>query len=293
MHQRSGTAEHRPDQIGANALNSSPIMVWTSLRCFLWTFACAGVALAAAPASDALTRAKARGTLIVLAYPNVGSSFLHPKGDGFDGLEVGILESFASTLGVELEIKPVARWQDLVPSLLAGDGDLLAATFTATPERARTLALSDAYFPVLTMVITRRDSPIRTLADLRGKVATTFPGSSFEEVLEGLDGVRIEPAPSDFYPRVVDGRADFSLAESVSVDSIVTRHPELQASFALPSAQQLVFAAAPGSSLIAPINKHLADARDSGYLYQLVKRHFGARGADLYLEGRRTLEQAR
>jgi ABC-type amino acid transport substrate-binding protein len=249
--------------------------------------------LAQAPTPDALARIHAKGNLVVLAYPTTGSSFLHPKDDGFDGLEYGLLESFARKLGVTLEIKPVATWRDLVPALLAGEGDLLAATFTATPERARTLALSESYFPVLTMVITRRESPIRTPADLRGKVASTFPGSSFEEVLRGLDGVHVEPTAADFYDRVVDGRADFSLAESVSVDSVVARHPELHASFALPGAQRLVFAAPPGSSLIAPLDAHIAEALQTGYLYQLVKRYFGARGAELYLQGRRTLEQQR
>lgn len=259
-------------------------------RCVLvGLLACAAAVEGQAP--DALARVRAEGRLVVLAYPNAGSSFLHPKGNAFDGLEYGLLESFARKLGVALEIKPAASWKDLVPSLLAGDGDLLAATFTATPERARTLALSESYFPVLTMVITRRDSPIKELADLRGKVASTFPGSSFEEVLAGLDGVRIEPTPADFYHRVVDGRADFSLAESVSVDSVVERHPELHASFALPGAQRLVFAAPLGSSLIAELDAHIAEALQSGYLYQLVKRYFGTRGAELYLQGRRTLEQ--
>lgn len=269
-------------------------MTWSRLSCILaGALALASSAGGQARPSDAAVQVHAKGTLVVLAYPTTGSSFLHPKDDGFDGLEYGLLESFARKLGVTLEIKPVATWRDLVPALLAGEGDLLAATFTATPERARTLALSESYFPVLTMVITRRESPIRTPADLHGKVASTFPGSSFEEVLRGLDGVHVEPTAADFYDRVVDGRADFSLAESVSVDSVVARHPELHASFALPGAQRLVFAAPPGSSLIAPLDAHIAEALQTGYLYQLVKRYFGARGAELYLQGRRTLEQQR
>jgi membrane-bound lytic murein transglycosylase MltF len=83
---------------------------------------------------------------------------------------------------------PVARDQ-LIPKLLAGEGDIAAATLSVTPERLEQVDFSDPFGRNVSEVIVSApgSSPVATLEDLSGKEIHVRPSSSYAEHLEGLN----------------------------------------------------------------------------------------------------------
>jgi len=87
---------------------------------------------------------------------------------GAPGFDREILEGFARLNGVRLEPLPIAAWDDLVPALVAGRGDVVAGRFTVTEERRRRIAFTRETFPTRNVVLTRQPTPpVRSLEELR------------------------------------------------------------------------------------------------------------------------------
>src|SRR5262245_48143776 len=116
---------------------------------------------AAAADASSLEEVKARKKLVVLSYPHPYSAFVKEKSPGqYEGVDVSILKTYANKLGVALEIQPVADLKDLIPGLLAGKGDVLASGFSITKEREKVIRFTEPYFPVVVMVVVKKDSAI-------------------------------------------------------------------------------------------------------------------------------------
>jgi hypothetical protein len=98
--------------------------------------------LPAAPAlATALAEVQARGRLIVLTSPGEFSALMRETSPGeFAGLDVELMRTFTRALAVDLEIRKVASFAELVPALVRGDGDAIASYFTMTEERSRLVA---------------------------------------------------------------------------------------------------------------------------------------------------------
>lgn len=247
---------------------------------------------APAPPGD-LAAVKARGKLILLCYPLVDGTFVGIDMDAlresgvqlkdqrdpkvFRGVDVELIEGFARSLGVSLEIHPVTSGYDaLLPALRSGEGDLIASSYSITPQRRETIDFSAPYVTGSIAVAVPEGSPIRSLADLKGKRVAVMRGSSQLERLQGLDlGLRQEM--TDFalesYVAVSEGRADFTVLDSYAPvgASVSASYPDLKVAFALSEFSYGV-GVRKGSDLLAPLDAYLADLRKSGELGRIVGR---------------------
>ncbi len=244
-------------------------------------------ALAPAGAHAAtVAQVKAKGKLVMLCYPHPLSTFVkRGKNPGsYTGVDVSLMQTFAKSLGVPLEIKPVADFDDLIPALRRGEGDVIASSYSITKERAELVDYSDAYFPVLVMAVVRKDSPIGKIEDLRGKRGSTVPGSSQEERLRAVPAVvlhHVASSPQN-YDAVAEGEADFAFMDSTSVLTNLQRYPALKVAFHLPGAEYYGYAVTKGSDLKTAISDHLERLRKSGLLYDVIRRHLGEKGVEMF-----------
>src|SRR3954453_18008070 len=89
---------------------------------------------------------------------------------------------------VVVDFVPVSR-DRLIPALLAGEGDLVAANLTVTPERQAEVDFSDPYLKdVKEVVVTGPASPeLATLDDLAGREVWVRRSSSYRASLEALN----------------------------------------------------------------------------------------------------------
>src|SRR5262249_61561063 len=131
-------------------------------------------------------------------------------------------------------------------------GDVIASSFSITPERKEKVDFTDPYFAVRTVVVVPKGSPLHTVADLAGKTGSTVKGSSLEERMKKLPGeVRFHYV--DFtrwnYDALMEKEADFTLLDETSPWRLLPSYPDLQVAFALPGEDLYGFAVTPKSAL--------------------------------------------
>ncbi|AUA32512.1 transporter substrate-binding domain-containing protein [Pseudomonas sp. SGAir0191] len=129
--------------------------------------------------------------------------------------------------GVEVEMaKQISLWalgskdkvsftcvtaENRVPQLLGRKVDLLIATLGVTPERQRVIDFTTPYRWGASDVVVKKDSPARTIADLKGKTLATLKGSVqakwFEDHMPDVKTLRMNSA-ADALQAFRQGRAD-------------------------------------------------------------------------------------
>ena len=263
-------------------------------HCFLAASLAAVASLASAPApatppapaaawpASAVAAVKARGKLVMLCFPHQESPFIRVDVelglDHYDGIDFEILDGFARSLGVALEVKPVKpSFAALVPALLAGEGDVIGSSFSITPERRRKVDFSRPYFTVHTVVLVRNDSAVKSPADLAGKTASTVRDSSLEERIKQLHPGRIHYVdfPRWNYDALTDREADFTVLDDTSTLHLLPLYRDLKLAFELPGVDDYAFAVAPNSDLRGALDRYLDDLRRNGKLDKILQFYLG------------------
>ena len=244
------------------------------------------VAVPLAAGASSVADVKQRGRLVVLTFPHALSSFMRATGekDGYVGVDYDLMRAFASRLGVQLEVRPVDRFDDLIPALREGKGDVIASSFSITPPRRELVDFSRSYFPILIFAMARQGSAIATAADLAGKSGCVVAGSSQEERMNRLAKTRKHyvQTSGECWGAGANGAADFTLLDSTAVLAHMDEYPKVVKAFQLPDADAYGFAVARGSDLRGELDAFIEQARQNRFLYHVVERHFGKRGAELF-----------
>jgi membrane-bound lytic murein transglycosylase MltF len=167
-------------------------------------------------------------------------------------------------LRVHLVFVPVARAR-LIPDLLAGRGDVIAANLTITPERSKQVAFTvPAARGVREVLVTGPGSPVlRTLDDLAGREVFVNRASSYYEHLvaldrslrtRGLKPIRLREAPGHFETEDLLEMVNAGLVQVVVADHYIARlwrpvFPQLtvREDLVLHRAGDVAFAVRPGS----------------------------------------------
>ncbi|SHG89601.1 transporter substrate-binding domain-containing protein [Pollutimonas bauzanensis] len=138
----------------------------------------------AALADPTLDRIKQRHKIAV-GIGLTGEAFgtLDPATQEPIGYQVDLARDLARRLGVDLDIVPVAT-PNRIQFLQSGKVDLLMSSLVWTEERSRLLGLVPTpYYHTGGVALTRKDSGIHELEDLRGKPVCMSQGSSFARPL--------------------------------------------------------------------------------------------------------------
>ena len=147
---------------------------------------------------------KKRGVLRV-GVKNVtkGFGYQDPATGKFSGLEVDLGEALAKKLGVDVEYTPVTA-ATRTALLDSGDIDMVAATFTITPERKNSWDFTIPYYTDHVGVLVEKASGLKTLADLKGKVVGVSSVSTSAKALvkamidaKIIDGEGFDPKTFD------------------------------------------------------------------------------------------------
>ncbi len=131
-------------------------------------------------AADTLEMVKKKGVLVAGVKDSTpGFGFVDEKTRQIIGYDVDFVAAIANKLGVKLELKPVTS-ASRMPQLVEGNIDIIAATMTATPERAKQIDFSLTYFFTGQKFIVKKGT-VKSLADLNGKRIGTAKGSTSEQ----------------------------------------------------------------------------------------------------------------
>jgi membrane-bound lytic murein transglycosylase MltF len=193
-------------------------------------------------------------------------------------LAARLTRRYPGTLPVRFELLPVPSDQ-LIPMLLAGRGDLVAARLTKTERRARQVRFSRSYHPVEEWVVGRKGARLPSSPeDLSGLRFAVRAGSSHAESLAALNDrlraagrapvERVEVDDTleieDLLALVAGGRFDWTVTDSMLGEFVERAYPELEVveEFSLRDQGQLAWALPKdATALAAEVDAVLANFR--------------------------------
>ncbi|PQV54836.1 transporter substrate-binding domain-containing protein [Paraburkholderia sp. BL21I4N1] len=127
---------------------------------------------------------------VILSGPPFGS--LDPATQKPVGFNIDLAENVARQLGVDVELTPVQP-SNRVQFLQQGKVDALIANMEVTKERAEIFSYPPTPFEEIGgALITRKDSGIKTWADLRGKSVCVSQGSNYTKPLAEQYGAQVK-----------------------------------------------------------------------------------------------------
>ncbi|MGF1511967.1 MAG: transporter substrate-binding domain-containing protein [Myxococcota bacterium] len=182
-----------------------------------------------------------KGVLRVLTRNNPVSYFLH-RGRQY-GFDYALMKRFAEDLGVRLQVVVVPTRDQLVPWLLQGRGDVVAATLTATEKRAGSVRFSTPYLFSEEVLVKKKGST--SPSSLDGVVVHVRRSSSYAETLRAMQAsgtqVVIEPVDEDVETEeiarwVEEGKVRFTVMDSFLLEVEQAYGSELEADRVLESA---------------------------------------------------------
>lgn len=185
---------------------------------FIFALATCVLTLASGAANaDQLADIKAKGVLICGTLgTSEPFSFPDPQTREITGYDVDFCKAVAKSLGVKLELKPIAV-AARIPELQQGRVDVVIANLGWSPERAEQIAYSDQYFASQQKIAARKESGFSTVQELAGKRVSATKGSSSElavrKALPTATTVTFQDPPSGFLA-MQQGKVDgFVLSE--------------------------------------------------------------------------------
>ena len=218
----------------------------------------------------ALDVIRARGELRVLTRSDATSSEEEPGARA--GFEYELAKAFADHLGVRLKLVFIDRVRDMVPALLRGEADIIAAGLAMAKHLGAHVAFGPPYLEVTLEVVGRRGGHApRATADLIGQPLWVHAGTVEEELLKEqktryseLSWRPVsEYAPEELLEMVSKGIIPLTIANSHMVASRQRYYPHLVTYFPISERQSLAWAMNPRSSqLQTAVNSWFKKTRD-------------------------------
>jgi len=202
------------------------------------------------------------------------------------GFEYDLVREFAKRHDLYVKLVVPPSRDDLIPWLLEGRGDLIAAAMTITGERKeRGVAFSRPYNFVTETVVCRRDDgkcPAEP-AGLAGRTVMVRKSSAYWNTLEQLkeDGVdlTLQPAPEELeteeiIARVADGAFDLTVADSHIADIELTYRDDIQTGCALGEKVPHGWAMRPTNPLLKKAVDKFFDKEYRGVFYNVTRKKY-------------------
>lgn len=218
---------------------------------------------------------RARGTLRILVFGE--GELLLPRSGPSTMTDRDLAAGLARSLGVAPVIVPVARSDDLIPALLEGRGDIIAARLAQTGARQQRVAFSRPTAVVDELLVARAGAAgLPTAAEaLSGQTITVRPSSSYRETLDGLvaRGIRVQRADAQestetqtLVEQVGKGSVAMTVVDSDLYEHIRAYVPDVQALFPLRTGREIGLG-------IRPTNPDLKAAADAFLVQAAMTSH--------------------
>ena len=160
-----------------------------------------------------------------------------PKlGGGYEGFNIDLADNIAKRLKRKSVVDAI-QFSGIVPALMAGTYDYIAAPTTVTKERADNMLFTEGYLNTDFQFLVKKGGPkVEKLEDLKGKTISVNKGSAYDSwarELEGKIGWKVESfgTQTDAVQAVLAGRADANVAGNTVIAWAVKNNPQLELSY--------------------------------------------------------------
>ena len=230
--------------------------------------------------SDALTRIKEKGVLVIGTEGNWSPWTYHDENDVLTGLDVEIGKLIAEGLGVEAEFQE-APWDSLLAGVDAGRFDIICNGVGYTEERAKSYSFTTPYVYTNKVVVVAEDNEeIKSVDDLKGKKTANSASSTYAALAEEYGATLV---PVDTLGETMDmlqqGRVDATINAQVSIADYLKEHPEAKIKVVqVLAGDPVAYPVGYGDdykTLVDAINEILENARQDGRLAEISLKFFG------------------
>ncbi len=129
------------------------------------------------------------GKTIVVAVPTAIPPMAFVGDDGeLDGYSVEYIKAVAEAGGFEVVLKNIA-WSGIFASLVRGEFDAICGAVSITEKRKKVVDFTVPYFEVWHALAVRKDSKVKSLAELKGKKVGGKIGSTSFQALHDVEGI--------------------------------------------------------------------------------------------------------
>ncbi|WP_455207931.1 transporter substrate-binding domain-containing protein [Kaarinaea lacus] len=173
--------------------------------------------------------------------------------------ETDLVTRFAEQYGLEPEWIYVENFDDLLPMLVEGKGDLAAANLTITGQRKEQVAFSVPVTIVTEQIITRTEDNIKSAKELQGRSVAVQKSSSYWETVEKLrqefPKINIQEVEGsrpllEILDGVANNEFDVTVADSNLVQAILSVQPKLKVAFDISKERPVAWAVRPEANLL-------------------------------------------
>ena len=250
-------------------------------RAELRTTAVAALLLTAAGAGAAdLEDIRKRGELRVLAADDESPLWFSFRDDGEPGFEREVLAGLARVQKLKLVLVPVVRWEDAIPDLVKGRGDVLAGV-NVTEDRRKLIDFSDELLPAKHVVVTRAPhAQVRTLVQLQSERVAVTPGTTWWDavVAAGVPASRIVKVDdaAQAFASLREGKATAAALDLIDFFFERRKDPAIEIGMTLGDSLSSSWGVRKTDpALLQAINSYLRDLRNSPAWSRLVVKYFG------------------
>ncbi len=206
-----------------------------------------------------------------------------PKlGGGTEGFQIDLFTEVAKRMKREITIDSVS-FSTLIPGMLAGRYDFIAAPTTVTKERAESMLFTAGYlWTAYQFGIRKGSAPIKDWADLKGKAVAVNKGTPYENLSKaegakhGFEVQAYDTQP-DAIQAVLSGRAYAVLGGNTTIVFAASRNPNFVADLELTNTR--AHWAAPFPKQSVALRNQMQDVincmKKDGSLAKLSEKWFG------------------
>ncbi|WP_088043603.1 transporter substrate-binding domain-containing protein [Bacillus sp. EAC] len=207
--------------------------------------------------------------------------FIDTKNDEIIGFDVDLAKALGKKTGYKIKVKDI-DFTSLITAMNADKVDFIMAGMKKTPERAKNADFTDSYFLDQNEVIVKKDSNIKSLADLKGKTIGVQAGSIQETKAKEVaktGGFKVEDR--NRIPEMVEelkaGRFDAVIIEQTVASGYLDKLDQMEGLLIEDFFEQSGSAVAfPKDSKLTPkFDKALAELKKDGTVDKLIKKWFG------------------
>jgi arginine/lysine/histidine transporter system substrate-binding protein len=201
------------------------------------------------------------------------------KSDEIIGFDVDLVKAIAKELGYEIKIVDM-DFNGLIPAIQSGKVDFVMAGMSPTPEREKSVDFSELYYITKNLIVTTKDSGIKTVEDLKGKTVGVQVGTIQEEKANEIKKkIDMKVENRNRIPEIIQemksNRFDAAIIEDVVAKNYFAKDKDL-IGFEVPDAAKKGSAAAfpNDSKLKADFDRVLNEMKESGELDKLIEKWF-------------------
>ncbi|WP_064090904.1 transporter substrate-binding domain-containing protein [Rossellomorea aquimaris] len=200
--------------------------------------------------------------------------------DEIIGYDIDLANMLADELGYSIEVKDM-EFSGLISALKTGQVDFVLSAMTPTPEREKNVDFSDTYYTAKDMIISTKESGIKSEKDLNGKTVGVQLGSIQQDAAEELTtSIDLKVETRDRIPELIqdlqNGRFDAIIIENTVADGYLTKNKELQGNTMKVKEEETGSAVAfpKNSELTKEFNDALKKLEENGELDKLAEKWF-------------------